>query len=151
MDPGLVYDLTTTDYLNFLCSIGYNATQMSIFIEEPYACPPKNISLLNFNYPSITVPNLSGNVTLTRTLKNVGTPGLYTVRVMKPDGILVKVEPESLKFSKLNEERTFKVILKAKDNWFSSSYVFGGLTWSDGVHHVRSPFVVRKAVNPTSN
>jgi len=34
----------------------------------------------------------------------VGTPGLYTVRVMKPDGILVKVEPASLKFSKLNEE-----------------------------------------------
>ncbi|KAL9383906.1 hypothetical protein Peur_024229 [Populus x canadensis] len=151
MDPGLVYDLTTTDYLNFLCSIGYNATQMSIFIEEPYACPPKNISLLNFNYPSITVPNLSGNVTLTRTLKNVGTPGLYTVRVKKPDGILVKVEPESLKFSKLNEEKTFKVMLKAKDNWFASSYVFGGLIWSDGVHHVRSPIVVRKAVNPTLN
>ena len=86
---------------------------MSLFIEEPYACPPKNISLLNFNYPSITVPNLSGNVTLTRTLKNVGTPGLYTVRVKKPDGILVKVEPESLKFSKLNEEKTFKVMLKA--------------------------------------
>jgi hypothetical protein len=151
MDPGLVYDLTTTDYLNFLCSIGYNATQMSLFIEEPYACPPKNISLLNFNYPSITVPNLSGNVTLTRTLKNVGTPGLYTVRVKKPDGILVKVEPESLKFSKLNEEKTFKVMLKAKDNWFISSYVHGGLTWSDGVHHVRSPIVVRKAVNPTLN
>ncbi|KAL9346669.1 hypothetical protein Peur_061522 [Populus x canadensis] len=151
MDPGLVYDLTTTDYLNFLCSIGYNATQMSLFIEEPYDCPPKNISLLNFNYPSITVPNLSGNVTLTRTLKNVGTPGLYTVRVQKPDGILVKVEPESLKFSKLNEEKTFKVMLKAKDNWFASSYVFGGLTWSDGVHHVRSPIVARKAVNPTLN
>ncbi|KAG6756004.1 hypothetical protein POTOM_039418 [Populus tomentosa] len=151
MDPGLVYDLTTKDYLNFLCSIGYNATQMSIFIEEPYACPPKNISLLNFNYPSITVPNLSGNVTLTRTLKNVGTPGLYRVRVKKPDGILVKVEPESLKFSKLNEEKTFKVTLKAKDNRFISSYVFGGLTWSDGVHHVRSPIVVGNTVNPTLN
>jgi hypothetical protein len=72
----------------------------------------------------------------------VGTPGLYTVRVKKPDGILVKVEPESLKFSKLNEEKTFKVMLKAMDNWFDSSYVFGGLTWSDGVHHVRSPIVV---------
>ncbi|KAJ6885835.1 hypothetical protein NC651_026483 [Populus alba x Populus x berolinensis] len=151
MDPGLVYDLTTKDYLNFLCSIGYNATQMSIFIEEPYACPPKNISLLNFNYPSITVPNLSGNITLTRTLKNVGTPGLYRVRVKKRDGILVKVEPESLKFSKLNEEKTFKVTLKAKDNWFYSSYVFGGLTWSDGVHHVRSPIVVGMAVNTTLN
>ncbi|XP_073268551.1 subtilisin-like protease SBT5.3 isoform X2 [Populus alba] len=151
MDPGLVYDLTTKDYLNFLCSIGYNATQLSIFIEEPYACPPKNISLLNFNYPSITVPNLSGNVTLTRTLKNVGTPGLYRVRVKKPGGIVVKVEPESLKFSKLNEEKTFKVTLKAKDNLFDSSYVFGGLTWSDGVHHVRSPIVVGNTVNPTLN
>ncbi|WP_216668117.1 hypothetical protein, partial [Proteus mirabilis] len=28
MDPGLVYDLTTKDYLNFLCSLGYNETQI---------------------------------------------------------------------------------------------------------------------------
>jgi hypothetical protein len=32
MDPGLVYDLTTKDYVNFLCSIGYNSTQLSLFI-----------------------------------------------------------------------------------------------------------------------
>ena len=35
MDPGLVYDLTTTDYLNVLCSIGYNATQLSRFVDKP--------------------------------------------------------------------------------------------------------------------
>nr|APH81258.1 subtilisin-like serine protease A [Hevea brasiliensis] len=143
MDPGLVYDLTTKDYLNFLCSIGYNATEMSAFADKPYNCPSKNSSLLDLNYPSITVPNLSGKVTLTRTLKNVGTPGLYTAHINAPEGITVKVEPMRLKFNKTNEEKSFKVTLRAEEN-ASDFYAFGGLVWSDGVHNVRSPIVVKK-------
>ncbi|XP_065854731.1 subtilisin-like protease SBT5.3 [Euphorbia lathyris] len=147
-DPGLVYDLTTKDYLNFLCSNGYNSTQMSAFVDDPsFNCPSKNtINLLNFNYPSITVPNLSPNLTLslTRTLKNVGRAGLYTVRVDSPVGISVVVEPVTLKFKK-NEEKSFKVTLKAMENIEIFSYVFGGICWSDGVHYVRSPIVVKMA------
>ena len=37
MDPGLVYDTTIDDYLNFLCALGYNATQISVFTEGPYS------------------------------------------------------------------------------------------------------------------
>ncbi|XP_037492880.1 subtilisin-like protease SBT5.3 [Jatropha curcas] len=145
-DPGLVYDLTPKDYLNFLCSIGYNATQISAFAGAPYSCPSKNTTtnfLLDFNYPSITVPNLSKKVILTRTLKNVGTPGVYRVRIDAPEGISVKVEPKKLGFSKMNEEKRFKLTLEAKKNG-SQDYVFGGLVWSDGIHNVRSPIVVRK-------
>jgi hypothetical protein len=36
MEPGLVYDLTTRDYVDFLCSIGYNSTQLSLFLGETY-------------------------------------------------------------------------------------------------------------------
>ncbi|WJZ96090.1 hypothetical protein VitviT2T_014811 [Vitis vinifera] len=114
MDPGLVYDLTTIDYLNFLCTIGYNATLLSRFVDEPYECPPNPMSVLDLNYPSITVPSFSGKVTVTRTLKNVGSPATYTVRTEVPSGLLVKVEPERLKFEKINEEKTFKVTLEAK-------------------------------------
>ena len=142
MDPGLVYDLTTTDYLNFLCSIGYNATQLSTFVDKGYECPSKPMSLLNLNYPSITVPSLSGKVTVTRTLKNVGTPATYTVRTEVPSGISVKVEPNTLKFEKINEEKTFKVILEAKRDGKGGEYVFGRLIWSDGEHYVRGPIVV---------
>ncbi|EEF37350.1 Xylem serine proteinase 1 precursor, putative [Ricinus communis] len=144
MDPGLVYDLSYKDYLNFLCSIGYNKTQMSAFVDRSFNCRSNKTSVLNFNYPSITVPHLLGNVTVTRTLKNVGTPGVYTVRVDAPEGISVKVEPMSLKFNKVNEKKSFRVTLEAKIIE-SGFYAFGGLVWSDGVHNVRSPLVVKQA------
>ena len=143
MDPGLVYDLTTTDYLNFLCSIGYNSTQLSTFMKKKYKCPSKPTSPSDLNYPSITVPSLSGKVTVTRTLKNVGTPATYTVRTKVPGGISVKVEPKRLKFEKINEEKTFKVTPEAKrDHVKGGEYVFGRLIWSDGEHYLRSPIVV---------
>ena len=142
MDPGLVYDLTNTDYLNFLCSIGYNSTQLSTFVEKKYQCPSNPMKLLDLNYPSIIVPSLSGKVTVTRTLKNVGTPAMYTVRAETPTGISVKVEPKRLKFEKINEEKTFKVTLEVKGDVEGGDYVFGRLIWSDGEHYVRSPIVV---------
>uniref|UniRef100_A0A2N9EIW9 Subtilisin-like protease fibronectin type-III domain-containing protein n=1 Tax=Fagus sylvatica TaxID=28930 RepID=A0A2N9EIW9_FAGSY len=39
MDPGLVYDITPEDYLNFLCARGYNDTLIRLFSEKPYECP----------------------------------------------------------------------------------------------------------------
>ncbi|KAF8391713.1 hypothetical protein HHK36_024022 [Tetracentron sinense] len=148
MDPGLVYDLTSKDYLNFLCSLGYNQTQISLFSEGPYKCP-KSMSLTDFNYPSITVPKLSGSATVTRTVKNVGSPGTYIARVHAPTGIFVSVEPQSLKFEKMGEEKTFKVTFKAKKEAgaVASDYVFGRLTWSDGDHYVRSPIVVKTSTS----
>ncbi|KAK3004434.1 hypothetical protein RJ639_020045 [Escallonia herrerae] len=142
MDPGLVYDLTVQDYLGFLCALGYNETQIKLFSEGSYRCP-KPISLTNFNYPSITVPKLNGTVTVSRTVKNVGSPGTYKVRILKPAGISIFVKPESLKFEKIGEEQTFKLTLKAKKANAAKDHVFGGLTWSDGKHYVRSPIVVK--------
>ncbi|KAF5787374.1 putative tripeptidyl-peptidase II [Helianthus annuus] len=143
MDPGLVYDLTTTDHLNFLCALGYTKSQIEKFSETPYACPSKNISLLDFNYPSITVPNLNGSVTVTRTVKNVGSPATYTSHVFKPAGVSVRVQPKSLKFKKIGEEKMFKVTFKSKMGRAVGEYVFGQLKWSDGKHNVRSPIVVK--------
>ncbi|KAK6157111.1 hypothetical protein DH2020_011359 [Rehmannia glutinosa] len=133
MDPGLVYDLSTTDYLNFLCALGYNQTQIQLFSEEPYTCPNEHISLINLNYPSITVPSLNGSVTVTRKVKNVGPPGTYKARVRSPPGISVHIEPDMLKFESAGEEKGFKVRLQARKNGARKDYVFGQLTWSDGV------------------
>ncbi|GMY36573.1 subtilisin-like protease SBT5.4 [Fagus crenata] len=141
MNPGLVYDLTVNDYLDFLCAIGYNETSIELFAEGPYHCP-KSASLLDFNYPSITVPNLSGSVAVTRKLKNVGSPGTYAARVHAPIGISVHVEPNILKFENVGEEKSFKLTFKAKEAGVAKDYVFGELIWSDGKHYVRSPIVV---------
>lgn len=140
-DPGLVYDLNTTDYLNFLCGLGYNQTIIKLFSKGPYSCP-SNFSLIDFNYPSITVPNLSGSVTVIRKVKNVGSPGVYAARIRQARGVLVSVEPNVLKFDKTGEEKSFKLTLKNKKLGGPGEYVFGQLMWSDGHHYVRSPIVV---------
>ncbi|RWW69864.1 hypothetical protein BHE74_00022514, partial [Ensete ventricosum] len=145
MDPGLVYDLTTNDYLNFLCALGYNSTQIATFSTEPYVCPSKPLKIEDLNYPSITIPNLSGASTITRMIKNVGLPSTYKVHVEEPAGVSVTVKPRKLKFKKLGEEKKFTVALKDKRSNLAREYTFGGLTWSDGKHYVRSPIVVKVA------
>lgn len=41
---------------------------------------------------------------------------------------------------KPGEEISFELTLEAK--WFLPSYVFGGLTWLNGRHQVKTPIVV---------
>ncbi|XP_045818035.1 subtilisin-like protease SBT5.4 [Trifolium pratense] len=138
MDPGLVYELNINDYLNFLCFIGYNQTQISMFSGTHYHC--KDINILDFNYPTITIPQLYGSVTLSRKLKNVGPPGTYKATLRVPAGVSVSVQPNILKFDKIGDEKSFNLTVEVKRSGLAT--VFGGLTWSDGKHYVRSPIVV---------
>lgn len=73
MDPGLVYDLNITDYLNYLCGRGYNSSQLKIFNHKPYTCP-ESFSLADFNYPTITIPEFGPghSVNVSRIVTNVG-------------------------------------------------------------------------------
>lgn len=147
MNPGLVYDLTVNDYLNFLCGVGYPSDMIAKFSGVAgYKCPKDGFNLLNFNYPSITVPDLPVGkvITVGRTLKNVGSPEgtTYFAHVRSPRGVSVSVEPSSLTFDKIGQEKSFKLTLQLQDTKELTGYVFGELLWSDGKHHVRSPIVV---------
>ncbi|KAI3829451.1 hypothetical protein L1987_03575 [Smallanthus sonchifolius] len=142
MNPGLVYDLTVNDYLDFLCTRGYNKTMIQKFSDQPYECP-ENDNILDFNYPSITVHKLNGTVTVTRRLTNVGPPGIYTVAVKSPAGISVNVKPNILAFGKKGEVQKFELKMKADGTSVIKDHVFGELIWSNGKHyHVKSPIVV---------
>ncbi|XP_057765175.1 subtilisin-like protease SBT5.4 [Salvia miltiorrhiza] len=141
-DPGLVYDMGLTDYYDFLCGIGYNHSLISHITQSDYQCP-KNFDVLNLNYPSISVPSLNGSVRVTRRLKNVGSAGRYVARVKQPPFFRVWVEPSILEFSEIGEEKSFSVTVKSKGS--VSGFRFGGLTWTDGIHYVRSPIVVANA------
>ncbi|KAI3858445.1 hypothetical protein MKW98_021810 [Papaver atlanticum] len=141
LDPGLVYPLTMHDYWNFFCSIGYNESQFAKFFKKPFVCP-KHSCILDFNYPAITIPGLSGSVTISRLLKNVGNPGTYNASIIEPWGISVTVAPKTLKFEKVGEKKMFWLTIKAKDGMKPKTFVFGKLKWSDGVHSVRSPISV---------
>ncbi|KAE8726867.1 Subtilisin-like protease SBT5.3 [Hibiscus syriacus] len=83
MDRGLVYDLTIDDYLNYLCARGYNQTLIQLFSGKPYSCSKLN-RVTDLNYPSITVPELDHSATITRKVKNVGTPWTYRAHVKSP-------------------------------------------------------------------
>ncbi|KAL9441896.1 hypothetical protein AB3S75_020404 [Citrus x aurantiifolia] len=148
LDPGLVYDLTLDDYLGYLCNRGYKEDVVKKFVVDPAKHPcPKSFELANFNYPSIAIPELAGSVTVTRKLKNVGTPGTYKAQVKEIPGISTDVEPSSLTFTHVNEEKTFKITFtlaqNAKPN-ATNDYVFGELIWSDGTHRVRSPIALKQ-------
>ncbi|KAL3652799.1 hypothetical protein CASFOL_002480 [Castilleja foliolosa] len=150
MDPGLVYDLSTNDYLDFLCALGYNQSQIELFSHNPYSCPKKSISFVNFNYPAITVPNLNSSsaITVTRKVKNVGaSSGIYNAFVQCPPGISVQIVPKMLQFE-IGEEKVFKVVIRAtkKQGDQKRGYVFGQLTWCDGKHYVASPIAVNMKI-----
>jgi len=144
MDPGLIYDLTVDDYLNYLCARGYNQSNIQLFSENrPHACP-KFFSIHDLNYPSITIPNLHVTpVTVTRTVTNVGSPqASYLARVKQPAGVLVSVNPTKLNFKAVGEKQSFKVTLSPTKAGNLTDFVFGELVWSDGKHFVRSPITV---------
>ncbi|KAL6602975.1 hypothetical protein ACP70R_043336 [Stipagrostis hirtigluma subsp. patula] len=144
LDPGLVYDMSAADYLDFLCALGYNATAMELFNEAPYRCPAAPMNLHNLNLPSITVHGLAGNATVRRKVKNVGVPGTYTASVVRePAGVHVTVTPSTLAFREVGEEKEFEVSFAVRDPAPAANYAFGAIVWCDGNHQVRSPLVVK--------
>ncbi|XP_050371390.1 subtilisin-like protease SBT5.4 [Argentina anserina] len=143
-DPGLIYNLTTIDYLNFLCARGYNATMIKLFSGSPFRCP-KSFRLGDFNYPAITVPNLGEQLVTVarREVTNVGLPGTYEVWAKAPPGVEVSITPKSMKFESVGEVKKFEVIFKPKVQGEPRGYAFGELLWSDGKHNVKSPLAVK--------
>ncbi|XP_066160327.1 subtilisin-like protease SBT3.6 isoform X4 [Oryza sativa Japonica Group] len=141
--PGLVYDMGVSDYMRFLCSMGYNTSAISSMTQQQTTCQHTPKSQLNLNVPSITIPELRGKLTVSRTVTNVG-PALskYRARVEAPPGVDVTVSPSLLTFNSTVRKLPFKVTFQAKLK-VKGRYTFGSLTWEDGTHTVRIPLVVR--------
>ncbi|RDY01852.1 Subtilisin-like protease, partial [Mucuna pruriens] len=143
MDPGLVYDMRTRDYLNFICAHENNQFLLKYFNHNSYNCP-KSYNIENLNYPSITVANRGMNpINVSRTVTNVGTPtSTYVVRANVLEGFKVLVHPSSLTFNTIGEKKRFRVILHATSVPSHGFPVFGNLSWTDGNHTVTSPIIV---------
>ncbi|KAM0942773.1 putative tripeptidyl-peptidase II [Dioscorea sansibarensis] len=143
MDPGLVYDITPKDYLNFLCANGYNSSDFTVFINENYTCPSTQMQIEDLNLPSISIPFLIDGMTVTRKVINVGPPSKYTVSVDFPNNITVTVNPTELDFGKVGEEKVFQVTVVANHTGEHKDYLFGRLKWFDGNHSVESPITIK--------
>ncbi|CAK9169766.1 unnamed protein product [Ilex paraguariensis] len=143
-DPGLVYDASYTDYLLFLCGSRLDT------MDPSFKCPKNPPSPNNLNYPSLSIPKLNGIVTVERTVTNVGGPkSVYFASVKPPLGFSVKVSPPILVFNKVGEKKKFTITVEATSESASTmgkdEYAFGWYTWTDGIHHVRSPMAVSLA------
>jgi subtilisin family serine protease len=131
-DPGLVFNSGFVDWLNFICG-----TQPGSFCSAFTPIDPSNL-----NVPSIAIGDLAGTQAVTRSVTNVGSgAATYTASFTGMDGFSVVVTPASLTLAKgatasftVNFTRTTAAL---------NAYAGGQLTWTDGIHNVRIPMVVR--------
>ncbi|XP_020229137.1 CO(2)-response secreted protease [Cajanus cajan] len=151
LQPGLVYETNTIDYLNFLCYIGLNITNIrtiSKSVPKNFSCPKDSSSNLisNVNYPSIAV-NFTGKgvVNVSRTVTNVGEKDetVYSSVVNAPSGVKVTLTPNKLQFTKSSKKLSYQVIFSSTLTSLKED-LFGSITWSNGKYTVRSPFVLTK-------
>ncbi|XP_031494929.1 subtilisin-like protease SBT1.7 [Nymphaea colorata] len=145
LNPGLVYDITADDYLNFLCGIGYTEQQIAVVARRRFTCR-KGVVGGGLNYPSFLVQfpvQGSGQkrVNLTRTVTNVGdSPSMYSVYVSLPHPVKAVVSPQVLDFRREGEMMSYFVTFTSSSLPLGTSK-FGYLEWCDGEHRVRSPIV----------
>lgn len=144
LSPGLIYDAQPIDYTVFLCSIGYDEKSLHLVTRDNSKCSQKLPAPYDLNYPSITVPNLKGNFSVTRSVTNVGKPrSIYKAVVSSPVGVTVTVAPERLIFNSYGQKINFTVHFKLTSP--PKGYGFGYLSWKNGKLRVTSPLVVQVA------
>ncbi|KAK7345372.1 hypothetical protein VNO77_15976 [Canavalia gladiata] len=152
VDPGLVYNISMNSYIAFLCKEGYNSANIGVIIgTKGFDC--SNISSPEgtdgINYPSmhIQIPpsNSSISAIFYRNVTNVGfSNSTYKAKVTAPKGLSIEVVPDTLKFSRLNQELSFKVVLKGSQILKEKEILSASLEWNDSKYNVRSPIVVYK-------
>ena len=152
VDPGLVYDLTVDDYLNFLCASNFNTGQIEVITRRQVSCSGvQHVNMWDLNYPSILVsfdasaPSKS-EVVVNRTVTYVGDgDSTYIVNITNPKGVTVAVDQEKLIFKKKGQKQSYMVRILSEKVGLHHNYSgseFGYLVWTDGKHQVTSPIVV---------
>lgn len=150
-NPGLIYDITSKNIQNYLCSLNYTSAQLAILSRGNLSCSgdSKLVQSGNLNYPSFAVTfseNTSNNVTIThkRTVTNVGPArSVYVAQVIAPSKTSVRVEPKVLHFSRVGMKLSYQVSFTTIGHRpGSGSSSFGSLAFKYGKYYVRSPIAI---------
>jgi hypothetical protein len=140
-DPGLVYDSGELEWYQYTCGIG----QLQLVGGADFCNQIGSIDPSDLNYPSISIGDLPGAQTITRTVTNVSKhPGLYLPVVTAPAGFKVKVS-KPLLIVLPGKTATFKVTI-TRTTAAIGEWAFGSLTLKEfgtGHHVVTSPIAVR--------
>ncbi|XP_072957634.1 subtilisin-like protease 4 [Typha angustifolia] len=144
MDPGLIYDLSSYNYIPYLCGLGYTSAQVTVIVRRSIDCSTaKSIPETQLNYPSISVPLTTKIVFVRRTVKNVGdAASVYYAEVDMPKGVRVRVTPAVLRFEEVNQEMSFMVAFYPSAKLSSGQVLQGFLKWTSEKRVVRSPISV---------
>nr|POE89097.1 subtilisin-like protease sbt4.15 [Quercus suber] len=145
LHPGLIYDMSKSDYIRFLCNEGYSGTALKVLTEGKTNCSsiPDIGGHDALNYPSMYLQLNSANSSISaifhRTVTNVGLEkAIYKAVVKAPATLKVTVVPKELAFSHLYEKKSFMVVIKGPPlNNISS--LSASLEWNDAKHRVKSP------------
>lgn len=148
-DPGLIYDMGTTDYLNFLCALQYTPEEIKLFEPNGYACPAAarvedvNLPSMVATFTRSTLPGAS--VTFNRVVTNVGAPdSVYTANVIAPAYFDVAVQPATITFSAAAPTQSFTLTVSPNATApvpAGVAHAHGVVQWTDGMHVVQSPIV----------
>ncbi|CAN6308265.1 unnamed protein product [Urochloa humidicola] len=146
VDPGLVYDLGSSEYIAYLCGLGLGDDGVKEITGRRIVCAKlKAVTEAELNYPSLVVKLLAQPITVRRTVTNVGKANsVYTAVVDMPRSVSVVVRPSMLRFSRVNEKQSFTVTVR----WNGQPAVAGAegnLKWVSNEHVVRSPIVIPPA------
>ncbi|VAI50218.1 unnamed protein product [Triticum turgidum subsp. durum] len=150
LDPGLVYDADTSDYIGFLCALGYTPSQIAVFTRDGSVadCSEKPARSGDLNYPAFAavLSSYKDSVTYHRVVRNVGgdAGAVYEAKVESPAGVDATVTPAKLVFDEEHRSLAYEITLAASGNpvIVDGKYSFGSVTWSDGKHNVTSPIAV---------
>ncbi|XP_043706093.1 subtilisin-like protease SBT1.2 [Telopea speciosissima] len=153
-DPGLVYDIRPSEYIIHLCTLGYSSSEIFTITHRNVSCREvlaKNRGF-SLNYPSISAIFKTGRMgmKIKRRLTNVGLPNsTYSVEVVAPEGVTVKVTPQHLTFNNVYQSLAYSIWLvswKTITKTQKVTFVEGHLTW---VHTQSSHYRVRSPISVT--
>ncbi|KAE9622114.1 putative cucumisin [Lupinus albus] len=147
INPGLVYDISSEDYIQMLCNMGYDSDKVKLISGKNDVCTnaPDRSLVRNLNYPALATnvePMTSFTINFSRTVTNVGlSNSTYKVSILSNPRIKVMVIPNILSFKSLHEKQSF-VVTVTSNKLPNETVLTSSLLWSDGTHNVRSPIVI---------
>ncbi|KAJ4962788.1 hypothetical protein NE237_022727 [Protea cynaroides] len=149
LEPGLIYDINTDDYVRLLCALNYTMDQIKMITRSSANnCSKKSLDL---NYPSFIAffnsDDASSDAKIVQEFQRTVTTvrdglSIYRAKLSVMDGIKVNVMPDKLVFRKKYEKLSYKLRIEAPKivEYFLAH---GALSWVEvgGKHVVRSPIV----------
>uniref|UniRef100_M8BWX8 Subtilisin-like protease n=1 Tax=Aegilops tauschii TaxID=37682 RepID=M8BWX8_AEGTA len=122
LNPGLVYDADTADYIGFLCALGYTPAQIAVFTRDGSVadCSKKPARSGDLNYPAFAAvfSSYKDSVTYPRAVRNVGSDAsaVYEAKVESPAGVDAKVTPAKLVFDEEHRSLAYEITLAVSGN-----------------------------------